>query len=661
MAYAPQLDEAIRLIDRNDKSGAQRVLARYLQSTPRDEYAWLWLAYILPDRIQQQQALQQCLKFFPGSHKAQHNLDSLRLGIPLERPSLPPDTPPHAYSSFFGRDLYIPGSGDKQQANPNSPEQPDADIEANEEISIPEYVEQPALSFEPRLVYPAMPVEPVSDSDWVHEDALESPASPEFTQPPSLKTTSRLQTTSRAGKPTQKKNVLKPWQIGCLAGLCLAILILILGGSYFLLSNPPFSDMLGCFQAVLADEFPCPECTAAVQSCPECPVQATCPPAPVPSLTPTPTLTPIPATATPTPSPTVPTTLFSPISLPAALYFLSEVAGNTQIWMLSPDGSSLAPVTAEKDPVIAFDISPTNGQVAFISNNSLILSNADGSNRRVLVPGPLLPGIDDPSYWSVALNNPLWSPDGSQLAFAQDGIQIINPLTNEIKSLTQNQITPLLPDQSRIYNPLAWSPDGTQLAVSVSRASCSNIGIVSLAGGPAIDLAALPQGNPVWIGEGTSLLLANPFADCVCAHGSGLYQIDPTTGNSVVLQGGLVTDSALSAYIGWPKLMPDGTLLYFYGDLPGPACSIPNWPGNILLNLVVGVGDRWDLRMSLRQDSYFIGEALWSADGSLAVIRNQAEEAQARYSPFVILYSDGRPAVDLPVSGRSLHWGSSSP
>ena len=52
MAYAPQLDEAIRLIDRHDKAGAQRVLARYLQSTPRDEYAWLWLAYILPSRAQ---------------------------------------------------------------------------------------------------------------------------------------------------------------------------------------------------------------------------------------------------------------------------------------------------------------------------------------------------------------------------------------------------------------------------------------------------------------------------------------------------------------------------------------------------------------------------------------------------------------------------------
>jgi hypothetical protein len=102
--------------------------------------------------------------------------------------------------------------------------------------------------------------------------------------------------------------------------------------------------------------------------------------------------------------------------------------------------------------------------------------------------------------------------------------------------------------------------------------------------------------------------------------------------------------------------MTDGSLLYFYGELTGPTC-VTGWPRSTPLSMTVGVGERWDFRMQLRTDSYLVGEALWAADGSLAIIRDQTQAAEGRYGPLLILYADGRPSVALSVNGRSLHWG----
>src|SRR5512145_3373381 len=105
---SPQIDEAIRLADRGDREGAQKILAQYLESNPKDEYAWQWLAYTLPDRDQQVQALQQCLKFIPNSQAAHDDLDSLRLGAPLARPITPPPFPGVSSQAFLDRDVFLP-------------------------------------------------------------------------------------------------------------------------------------------------------------------------------------------------------------------------------------------------------------------------------------------------------------------------------------------------------------------------------------------------------------------------------------------------------------------------------------------------------------------------------------------------------------------------
>ena len=352
-----------------------------------------------------------------------------------------------------------------------------------------------------------------------------------------------------------------------------------------------------------------------------------------------------------TPPPPVPLVLA--IALGASLLFGGFIPA------LAQDGS-LSMLTSEAAPITAFDVSPTDGQLAYVSSNSLHLTSPNGGSRVTLLTGQELPGIDDPSYWSVLISTPLWSPDGAQLAFAQDGIQVIRPLTGEIKPLVSNVYVPEKPTQALIYAPLSWSPEGSRLAVSMTQEACASLGILSTQGGSSLELDAVPTGAVWWLNDSASMLVANPYTHCTCQQGSGLYRVDLLSGTSQVLQGGLTAESTPATYLGWPKLMADGTLLYFYGELPGPTCA-PGWPASALLSMVVGVGERWDFRMPLRTDSYLIGEALWSPDGSLAVIRDQTQSAEGRYGPLLILYSDGRPAVELQVSGRSLHWGVPAP
>ena len=106
--------------------------------------------------------------------------------------------------------------------------------------------------------------------------------------------------------------------------------------------------------------------------------------------------------------------------------------------------------------------------------------------------------------------------------------------------------------------------------------------------------------------------------------------------------------------------MADGTLLYFYGEEEGPACT-SDWPSATPLTMVLASSERDPNPTPLREDSYVVGETLWSLDGSLAVIRDLTLDAQALFAPLMVLRADGSPAVTLAIPGRYLRWGMPEP
>ena len=105
------------------------------------------------------------------------------------------------------------------------------------------------------------------------------------------------------------------------------------------------------------------------------------------------------------------------------------------------------------------DISPDNKSMVFASvgspNEDLYLANSDGSGIRLLTETPYKERI------------PIWSPDGSRIAFtsnksggAYDG-WMINPDGSNLR-----KITPTSPNISTLFP--VWSPDGKSLLFTVS-------------------------------------------------------------------------------------------------------------------------------------------------------------------------------------------------
>ncbi len=136
-------------------------------------------------------------------------------------------------------------------------------------------------------------------------------------------------------------------------------------------------------------------------------------------IIPTTTPTTRPPTDTPVPTPQ-PTRVVIQEILPAALYFLQD----GQIQRLESDGVTLTQMTQEQEPVTDFDVSPVDARLIYVAGNSLIEANPQYGTHFVKVVGA--PVEDQPdAYVSQRISAPHFSPDGSQVAFGLNGINLI--------------------------------------------------------------------------------------------------------------------------------------------------------------------------------------------------------------------------------------------
>ncbi|HZJ24177.1 MAG TPA: hypothetical protein VFD54_12755, partial [Anaerolineales bacterium] len=74
--------------------------------------------------------------------------------------------------------------------------------------------------------------------------------------------------------------------------------------------------------------------------------------------------------------------------LPHTFYYLGrDCTGLLQVFRIEKDGKTIKQITFEPIEVGYYDVSRVDGSVAYVINNQLLLINADGSGRRVLVDG----------------------------------------------------------------------------------------------------------------------------------------------------------------------------------------------------------------------------------------------------------------------------------
>lgn len=360
-----------------------------------------------------------------------------------------------------------------------------------------------------------------------------------------------------------------------------------------------------------------------------------------------PTTTPYLSTEEPAPQPTA-----APNVLPRPLLFINKDAGGLwQIYRIGVDGQGLQQLTYEPLNVDAYDVSPVDGSLAYVTNNQLYLVDANGAGRRMLVDGG---PVDDNNRWTNSLSAPVWAPNAKTLAYGHGGLSFLDLAGGAANKVLQNQVdlSQGFPIVQEIYAPRAYSADGNKLLIDIGYYEGGTYGIYLPANNALVRFQREDGGIVCcyagWIPDGSGVYITSPSLGMV---ESGLYYADAATGNVSALLPGAASDATYNFAYG-AQVGADNKLYFFFSNLP----EIP-FEGHTPLTLVRSEPDGVTGREQVLPDVFDnLNEALWAPDASLVVLTIAADPNEYSGGEARVVYLDGRPAVTLLPFARSLRW-----
>ena len=232
------------------------------------------------------------------------------------------------------------------------------------------------------------------------------------------------------------------------------------------------------------------------------------------------------------------------------------------------DGKTVTQITDEPRSVVGYDISPADGTLAFIVDNQLVLVNADGSNRRVLVGGDPTRHENDPRLFKDPLSNPVFSPDGQTIAYnhRHKGVTLYYVASGVSNLVIED-------DMYVGHSPVSFSPDGTKLLVALGQWENppahavyypeTNV-LVRIANVPDGIGCCSEHGGPVWSPDSSSFYGVASYFQVCCQNGE-LWKVDAGNGAAArsfttFLEGDQMVYLPVELY---PA--PDGQLYFFFG------------------------------------------------------------------------------------------------
>ena len=181
----------------------------------------------------------------------------------------------------------------------------------------------------------------------------------------------------------------------------------------------------------------------------------------------------------------------------------------------------------------ALAIAPGHAEIAFESDGRIWSMRADGSERQ-LVAAPVARGEE--------LSQPVWSPDGSTLAYVrwmgEERSQIVVRDTAGTRELTpvRNGVADVSP---------AWAPDGGAIAFAryteTRRSFRTHIVTRPLSGAERtlVSVSLIPRfdhvGEPAWSPDGSTLAYTHTSLDRDCHFRHAVRTIPATGGFSTLL------------------------------------------------------------------------------------------------------------------------------
>ncbi len=206
------------------------------------------------------------------------------------------------------------------------------------------------------------------------------------------------------------------------------------------------------------------------------------------------------------------------------LAFGAMVNGSYEVFIADADGGGLVQLTDQ--PGIDWEpwLSPDGSQVLYVSDReggqfALYLMNSDGSDSRRI------------SNIAGSYCYPAWSPDGQMVLYELSGVLGVMRVDGRpIDGVLQKQLGP--------GTDPVWSPDGSQIAFARYVDDNFEVFIADANGGNELRLTKNPAAdvNPTWSPDGTTIAFAS-FRDAnweiytILADGSDLGRVtdDPAT------------------------------------------------------------------------------------------------------------------------------------
>ena len=341
-------------------------------------------------------------------------------------------------------------------------------------------------------------------------------------------------------------------------------------------------------------------------------------------------------TATSPPEPTATLTPEPNTLLPRSLYYLAHDAnGMGQIYRLvyrlGRDGATITQITSEQDGINGFDISSTDGTIAYIVQNNLAAVDANGGNRHVLV-----------NALSEIQGFPVWSPDGKTIVYNSDGINFY--------SIENGDSSVILPnDASRKYTVQSFPPDGSKLILSINH----DIAVYDNASGGLFlpdQSGGFGNLNDVsWASDSKHIYIFGSFAGGISygISNPGLwrYNVEDGSGGALLIDGKDCVEAPIQDFA--------GNLTYLYARSE-PVCEAPP------LSLVRSGSDGITNRTMLRPETFRVLDALWTPDSS-ALLIVQGNEMNTIMNLILVPIDPSLPVVtilsDAGRIGYMLRWG----
>ena len=230
------------------------------------------------------------------------------------------------------------------------------------------------------------------------------------------------------------------------------------------------------------------------------------------------------------------------------LSITSDRSGNSEIYLVDPDGSNPTNVTNNPGLDAGGAISPDGTRIAFTSdrdgNYDVFVAFADGSGVVNISDSP----ADDVF--------PAWSPDGTQLVFASDRSGDFQIWTIDADGSNPLNISDSPGSDQQLND---WSPDGSRIAFVTDRDGNSEIYVMNADGSGVVNLTQDPGSDmyPSWSPDGSKIAFSSDRDG-----NSEIYVMDADGGNPM----NLTQDPAEDTFATWS---PDGSLIVFTSDRDG--------------------------------------------------------------------------------------------